>query len=60
MSNLFLDVRYALDLSCVLALSLDPMFFYIPVIHDDKKCLGLDKKLEATSIALCSIMISIL
>ncbi|XP_028077585.1 cyclic nucleotide-gated ion channel 1-like [Camellia sinensis] len=39
-------------LSCVLAVSLDPLFFYIPVIDDDKKCLGLDKKLEITAIVL--------
>lgn len=43
-------------LSCALALSLslDPLFFYIPVINDEKKCLALDKKLEVTSIVLCS------
>ncbi|KAI8564987.1 hypothetical protein RHMOL_Rhmol03G0225500 [Rhododendron molle] len=41
-------------LSCALALSLDPLFFYIPVINDEKKCLALDKKLEVTSIVLRS------
>ncbi|KAH7841215.1 hypothetical protein Vadar_027174 [Vaccinium darrowii] len=41
-------------LSCVLAISLDPLFFYIPVIDDDKKCLGLDKKLQTVAIALRS------
>ncbi|CAA2966289.1 cyclic nucleotide-gated ion channel 1 [Olea europaea subsp. europaea] len=35
-------------LSCFLAVSLDPLFFYIPVINDDDKCLDLDKKLETT------------
>ncbi|XP_022894324.1 cyclic nucleotide-gated ion channel 1-like [Olea europaea var. sylvestris] len=35
-------------LSYFLALSLDPLFFYIPVINDDDKCLDLDKKLETT------------
>nr|QGX02096.1 cyclic-nucleotide gated channel protein 1 [Camellia sinensis] len=39
-------------LSCVLALSLDPLFFYIPMINDDEKCLLLDKKLEKTAIVL--------
>lgn len=41
-------------LSCVIALSLDPLFFYIPVIDDDKKCLGLDKKLEKVASVLRS------
>ena len=39
-------------LSCVLAVSVDPLFFYIPVIDDEKKCLGLDKKLQVTAIVL--------
>ncbi|XP_044504589.1 cyclic nucleotide-gated ion channel 1-like [Mangifera indica] len=29
--------------SCVTAILLDPLFLYIPVINDKKKCLGLDK-----------------
>ncbi|KAF7131761.1 hypothetical protein RHSIM_Rhsim09G0204600 [Rhododendron simsii] len=41
-------------LSCVLAVSLDPLFFYIPVINDDKKCLELDKRLQTTAIVLRS------
>ncbi|CAK9138434.1 unnamed protein product [Ilex paraguariensis] len=41
-------------LSCVLAVSLDPLFFYIPLIDNDKKCLGLDKKLEVTASVLRS------
>ncbi|KAA8540020.1 hypothetical protein F0562_026712 [Nyssa sinensis] len=41
-------------LSCVIAVSLDPLFFYIPVINDDKKCLGLDQKLEITASVLRS------
>ncbi|KAG5543284.1 hypothetical protein RHGRI_016129 [Rhododendron griersonianum] len=40
--------------SCVLAASLDLLFFYIPVIVDDKKCLGLDKKLQTAAIVLRS------
>ncbi|GFS32169.1 cyclic nucleotide gated channel 1 [Actinidia rufa] len=39
-------------LSCVLAVSVDPLFFYIPVIDEDKKCLGLDTKLQVTAIVL--------
>ncbi|GAB4826260.1 Cyclic nucleotide-gated ion channel 1 [Ancistrocladus abbreviatus] len=41
-------------LSCVIAVSLDPLFFYIPVIDDNKLCLGLDKKLEITASVLRS------
>ncbi|XP_042503562.1 cyclic nucleotide-gated ion channel 1-like isoform X2 [Macadamia integrifolia] len=41
-------------LSCVIAVSLDPLFFYIPVVDDNDKCLGLDKKLEITANVLRS------
>ncbi|KAG8390394.1 hypothetical protein BUALT_Bualt01G0078800 [Buddleja alternifolia] len=42
-------------LSCVIAVSLDPLFFYIPIIDGDKKCLDLDKRLERTASILRSI-----
>lgn len=41
-------------LSCVIAVSLDPLFFYIPVVNDDMKCLDLDGKLETTASVLRS------
>nr|POE83914.1 cyclic nucleotide-gated ion channel 1 [Quercus suber] len=41
-------------LSCVIAVSLDPLFFYLPVINEDKKCIRLDKKLWITAIVLRS------
>ncbi|KAG2700630.1 hypothetical protein I3843_06G007800 [Carya illinoinensis] len=41
-------------LSCVIAVSLDPLFFYVPVINDDKKCLDLDDKMKTTAIILRS------
>ena len=41
-------------LSCVVAVSLDPLFFYVPVINDEKKCLSLDKKMEITATVLRS------
>ncbi|KAL6533292.1 Cyclic nucleotide-gated ion channel 1 [Orobanche minor] len=41
-------------LSCMIAVSLDPLFFYIPVINDDKKCLDLDGKLELAASILRS------
>ncbi|KAI3862120.1 hypothetical protein MKW92_020600 [Papaver armeniacum] len=39
-------------LSCVLAVSLDPLFFYIPVIDGKKKCLSVDKRLETAACIL--------
>ena len=41
-------------LSCVIAVSLDPLFFYHPVINEEKKCILLDKKLWITAIILRS------
>ncbi|KAL7108267.1 hypothetical protein ACP275_06G103200 [Erythranthe tilingii] len=41
-------------LSCVIAVSLDPLFFYIPIINRDKKCLDLDSRLEMTACILRS------
>ncbi|XP_057546477.1 cyclic nucleotide-gated ion channel 1 [Amaranthus tricolor] len=41
-------------LSCVIAVSIDPLFFYIPVINNDKKCLHLDHKLEVIASVLRS------
>ncbi|GMH18355.1 hypothetical protein Nepgr_020196 [Nepenthes gracilis] len=43
-------------LSCVVAVSIDPLFFYIPLIDNSKICLGLDKKLEITASVLRSFM----
>lgn len=42
-------------LSCVIAVSVDPLFFYIPIIQDDIKWLVSDKKLEVTAIFLRSL-----
>ncbi|GMN44440.1 hypothetical protein TIFTF001_013629 [Ficus carica] len=41
-------------LSCVLAVSVDPLFFYVPVIDDVRKCLDLDRKMEITASVLRS------
>ncbi|XP_054797809.1 cyclic nucleotide-gated ion channel 1-like [Prosopis cineraria] len=41
-------------LSCIIAVSLDPLFFYVPVINDEKKCLSLDNKMEITATILRS------
>ncbi|KAL6629581.1 hypothetical protein ACP70R_029346 [Stipagrostis hirtigluma subsp. patula] len=36
-------------ISCLIAVSVDPLFLYIPVVDGDKKCMYLDKKLETTA-----------
>ncbi|KAM2031099.1 hypothetical protein FF2_041649 [Malus domestica] len=37
---------------CVIAVSLDPLFFYIPFINEKNKCLGMDKKLKNVTLVL--------
>lgn len=44
-----------LVLVCVIAVSLDPLFFYIPVIDNENKCLDLDKSLKIAACVLRSI-----
>ncbi|XP_022945924.1 cyclic nucleotide-gated ion channel 1-like isoform X2 [Cucurbita moschata] len=39
-------------LSCVVAVSLDPLFFYVPVIDNRNKCLRLDEKVETVACIL--------
>lgn len=41
-----------LALSCVIAVSLDPLFLYIPAINDKEKCLSVDTPLEITACVL--------
>ncbi|XP_076930305.1 cyclic nucleotide-gated ion channel 1-like [Bidens hawaiensis] len=41
-------------LSCVIAVSVDPLFFYVPIVKDNKKCLDLDNKLQITASVLRS------
>ncbi|KAK7332752.1 hypothetical protein VNO80_29507 [Phaseolus coccineus] len=36
-------------ISCVLAVSVDPFFFYIPVINDKEKCLDMSGSLQITA-----------
>ncbi|XAR62971.1 hypothetical protein NMG60_11022732 [Bertholletia excelsa] len=42
-------------ITCAIAVSLDPLFFYIPVIERQWKCLGIDKKLEISACILRSL-----
>lgn len=41
---------------CAIALSLDRLFCYILVVHDDKKCLGLDRTLRTIAIVSRSVI----
>ncbi|PQP93095.1 hypothetical protein Pyn_14016 [Prunus yedoensis var. nudiflora] len=43
-------------IACVIAVSLDPLFFYIPNINEKYKCLGKDKKLRTAALLLRSLM----
>lgn len=43
-------------LSCIIAVSLDPLFFYIPVINGAQFCLSLDKSIEITASVLRSLV----
>ena len=42
-------------LSCVIAVSTDPLFFYVPLINDKSKCLALDKNLRIVALLLRSL-----
>ncbi|XP_021803176.1 uncharacterized protein LOC110747287 [Prunus avium] len=41
--------------SCVFAVSLDPLFLYIPIINQDMNCLSLDQNLKITALTLRSV-----
>ncbi|PRQ45083.1 putative potassium channel, voltage-dependent, EAG/ELK/ERG [Rosa chinensis] len=42
-------------ITCVIAVSLDPLFFYIPVINEEQKCLAVDKELRTIALTLRSL-----
>ncbi len=41
--------------SCVIAVTVDPLFFYIPIINDGKRCFVLDKRLRTTVFVLRTV-----
>ncbi|XP_022946044.1 probable cyclic nucleotide-gated ion channel 5 [Cucurbita moschata] len=43
-------------ISCFLAISVDPLFFYVPVINGNSNCLGIDRKLAITVTTLRTII----
>lgn len=42
-------------ISSVIGVSSDPLFFYVPFIDDDNKCIGVDKKLRIAALILRSL-----
>ncbi|XP_040987634.1 cyclic nucleotide-gated ion channel 1-like [Juglans microcarpa x Juglans regia] len=43
-------------LSCLIAVSVDPLFFYLPVINEHRRCLTLDSRLKITATCLRSVL----
>ncbi|CAB4270643.1 unnamed protein product [Prunus armeniaca] len=41
--------------SCVFAVSLDPLFLYVPILNYDMKCLRLDNNLKITALVSRSV-----
>ncbi|XP_052180982.1 probable cyclic nucleotide-gated ion channel 5 isoform X1 [Diospyros lotus] len=42
--------------SCILAVSVDPLFFYLPVFNQSSQCLGIDRKLSIIATTLRTII----
>ncbi|KAI3715023.1 hypothetical protein L6452_21988 [Arctium lappa] len=42
--------------SCILAVFVDPLFFYLPVFDQSKTCLGIDQKLAITATTLRTVV----
>uniref|UniRef100_A0A2P2MAJ6 Cyclic nucleotide-gated ion channel n=3 Tax=Rhizophora mucronata TaxID=61149 RepID=A0A2P2MAJ6_RHIMU len=43
-------------ISCILAVSVDPLFYYLPVFDDSANCLGIDRKLAIITTTLRTIV----
>ncbi|KAL6275011.1 hypothetical protein ACE6H2_025703 [Prunus campanulata] len=43
-------------ISCILAVSVDPLFFYLPVINNSSSCLGIDRRLAIIATTLRMIV----
>ncbi|KAI3814678.1 hypothetical protein L1987_14322 [Smallanthus sonchifolius] len=42
--------------SCILAVSVDPLFFYLPVVDQSNTCLGIDRKLAIIATTLRTVV----
>ncbi|KAF5477145.1 hypothetical protein F2P56_003817 [Juglans regia] len=49
-----------LFLWCVLSVTVDPLFFYVPVINEERKCVALDRRLYIRTTCLRTVLDSIL
>ncbi|KAF5451081.1 hypothetical protein F2P56_031381 [Juglans regia] len=45
--------------SCVFSVSVDPLFLYLPVINDERKCVAIDRRLHVIASCLRSVLDSI-
>ncbi|TQE03843.1 hypothetical protein C1H46_010507 [Malus baccata] len=43
-------------IACMVAISIDPLFLYIPIIDGESKCLGVDKKLRIVTLLFRSLI----
>ncbi|XP_058094203.1 probable cyclic nucleotide-gated ion channel 5 isoform X2 [Magnolia sinica] len=43
-------------ISCILAVSVDPLFFYLPFVDNKSNCLGIDRKLAITSTTVRTVI----
>lgn len=43
-------------ISCILGISVDPLFFYLPVFDDKSHCLGIDRKLATIATTLRTVI----
>ncbi|RXI08034.1 hypothetical protein DVH24_014600 [Malus domestica] len=43
-------------IACMVAISIDPLFLYIPIIDGESKCLGVDKKLRIITLLFRSLI----
>ncbi|GAB2293674.1 hypothetical protein Dimus_027887 [Dionaea muscipula] len=43
-------------ISCIIAVSIDPLFFYLPIIDQHQECLGMDLKLAVTTTTLRTLV----
>ncbi|XP_065848759.1 probable cyclic nucleotide-gated ion channel 5 isoform X2 [Euphorbia lathyris] len=43
-------------ISCILAVSVDPLFFYLPLFNDSDNCLEIDRKLAITATTLRTVI----
>jgi len=42
--------------SCILAVSVDPLFLYLPFVKDNEKCIGIDRKLAIIATTLRTVI----